>query len=160
MTRPKLAILDEPTSGLEVKTFIKPLTELAVVFIGFVRACDFTACRNDDRRYKNLSGISHADPVRYNDTVFSLDVCRYKHAAGDCAGSYIRPAVLAHFHRRDKSIYTELHAYRDRDRFVSVLLTIAVRIFNSDKLFTLGQIMKKRPAKNKKSPFSKLTAKK
>ena len=81
MTRPKLAILDESTSGLdiinglEVRTFIKSLTELAVVFIGFVRACDFTACRNDDRRYKNLSGISHADPVRYNDTVFSLDVC-------------------------------------------------------------------------------------
>jgi len=30
--------------------------------------------------------------------------------------------------------------------FVAIVLTISVRIFNSDKLFTLGQIMKKKPS--------------
>jgi ABC-2 type transport system permease protein len=47
--------------------------------------------------------------------------------------------------------------------FVAILLTFAVRIFNSDKLFTLGQIMKKKPKnKNKKnsSPKGKLFVKK
>ncbi|MCL1858715.1 MAG: ABC transporter permease [Oscillospiraceae bacterium] len=37
--------------------------------------------------------------------------------------------------------------------FVAILLTVAVRIFNSDKLFTLGQIMKKKPGK-KNGSFS------
>ena len=35
--------------------------------------------------------------------------------------------------------------------FVAVMLTIAVRIFNSDKLFTLGQSMKKKPKAKKVS---------
>jgi len=40
-----------------------------------------------------------------------------------------------------------------------VLLTVAVRIFNSDKLFTLGQLMKKKPGKSN-SPLGKLFSKK
>ncbi|MCL2159884.1 MAG: ABC transporter permease [Oscillospiraceae bacterium] len=43
--------------------------------------------------------------------------------------------------------------------FVAVLLTVAVRIFNSDKLFTLGQLMKKKPGKSN-SPLGKLFSKK
>jgi len=39
--------------------------------------------------------------------------------------------------------------------FVAVLLTLAVRIFNSDKLFTLGQLAKNKPRQNS-SPFKKL----
>ena len=40
--------------------------------------------------------------------------------------------------------------------FVAVLLTFAVRIFNSDKLFTLGQIMKKKPGSKNVTVFGKL----
>ena len=38
--------------------------------------------------------------------------------------------------------------------FVAVLLTVAVRIFNSDKLFTLGQMMKRKPGRSTNSRFS------
>lgn len=43
--------------------------------------------------------------------------------------------------------------------FVTILLTVAVKIFNSDKLFTLGQIMKKKPGKKNGSPLGKLFSK-
>ncbi|MCL2095992.1 MAG: ABC transporter permease [Oscillospiraceae bacterium] len=44
--------------------------------------------------------------------------------------------------------------------FVGALLTVAVKIFNSDKLFTLGQIMaKKNKGRNKKSAFANLLKK-
>jgi ABC-2 type transport system permease protein len=33
--------------------------------------------------------------------------------------------------------------------FVAVLLTAAVKIFNSDKLFTLGQLIKRKPKRKK-----------
>jgi ABC-2 type transport system permease protein len=39
--------------------------------------------------------------------------------------------------------------------FVAALLTVAVRIFNSDKLFTLGQLMKRKPGA-KSFSFGKL----
>ena len=38
--------------------------------------------------------------------------------------------------------------------FVAVLLTVAVKIFNSDKLFTLGQLMKRKPGRSSNSRFS------
>jgi len=40
--------------------------------------------------------------------------------------------------------------------FVVILLTIAIKIFSSDKLFTLGQIMKKKPGKKNNSFLGKL----
>ena len=44
--------------------------------------------------------------------------------------------------------------------FVAVVLTIAVKIFNSDKLFTLGQIMQRKPShKNNNSLLGKLFSK-
>jgi ABC-2 type transport system permease protein len=39
--------------------------------------------------------------------------------------------------------------------FVAVMLTIAVKIFNSDKLFTLGQILVRKPGTKKKKLFAK-----
>jgi len=39
--------------------------------------------------------------------------------------------------------------------FVAVLLTVAVKIFNSDKLFTLGQVLKIKQKNNSRSPLVK-----